>query len=158
MLRVNGLGPGAILDASELEAASVYISGRIEGGALLRISCPNGVVEVPAAVRGRSRLEIDAPDSSVRFIHPTTPETPGSRIDGGSSVFVTGRTVDLRGDVEGAGTSVAVTLTRNGSLRVAAVRAAAVVEYRVENSLEPDPPASAATVEPTATFRKHSGR
>jgi hypothetical protein len=158
MLRVNGLGPGAILDASELEAGSVYISGRIEGGALLRICCPDGVVEVPATVRGRSRLEIDAPGSSVRFIQPTTSETAGSRIDGGSNVIITGRTVDLRGDVEGAGTSVAVTLTRNGSLKVAAVRAAAVVEYRVENSLELDPPASAATVEPTATFRKHSVR
>jgi hypothetical protein len=158
MLRVNGLEPGAILDASELEAGSIYICGTIDGGSILRISCPDGVVEVPAAVRGRSRLDIHAPGSSVRFPHPTTSEQAGSRIDGGSTVVITGRTVELRGDVDGAGTSVKVVLTRNGSLKIAAVRGAAAVEYRTENPLAADPPASAAVVEPTATFKKSAGR
>jgi len=157
MLRVNGLESGAILDASKLEAGSIYVSGTIEGGSCLRIRCADGVVEVPASVSGRSRLEIDAPGSSVRFTHPTTSEKAGSRIDGGSTVVIIGRTVHLRGDVAGAGTVVRVALTRSGSLKVAAVRGTAVVEYRAVNQQSPDPPASAEVVEPGATFRIISG-
>lgn len=158
MLRVNGLGPGAVVDASALEAGSIYVGGTIEGGSILRLRCPDGVVEVPAAVRGPSRLEIDAPGSSVRFLHPSTADQPGSRIDGGAIVLITARSVDLRGDVAGADTSVRVTLTRNGSLKVAAVRGAAAVEYCSENRLVPEPAANAAVVEPGATFRKIGGR
>jgi hypothetical protein len=158
MLRVNGLGPGAVVDASDLEAGSIYVGGTIEGGSILRLRCPDGVVEVPAAVSGRARLEIDAPGSSVRFLHPSTPDKPGSRIDGGATVIITARSVDLRGDVAGADTSVRVALTRNGSLKVAAVRGAAAVEYCSENRLAPEPTANAATVEPSATFRKITGR
>jgi hypothetical protein len=46
---------------------------------------------------------------------------------------------------------VKVTLTRNGSLRAAAVRGAAVVEYRTD---DPKAPASAAIVAPMARFKK----
>lgn len=158
MLRVNGLGPGAVLDASALEVGSIYVSGKIEGGSILRLNCPEGVVEVPATVQGRSRLEIDAPGSSVRFLHPSGPDQPGSRIGGGSTVIITGRTVDLRGDVAGAETSVRVTLTRNGSLKVAAVRDAAVVEYSSETPQASEPAATAAVVELNAIFRKLTAR
>jgi len=158
MLRVNGLGPGAVLDASALEAGSIYVSGKIEGGSILRLNCPEGVVEVPATVQGRSRLEIDAPGSSVRFLHLSGPDEPGSRIDGGSTVIITGRTVDLRGDVAGAETSVRVTLTRNGSLKVAAVRDAAVVEYSCQAPQASESAATAAVVEPNAIFRKLTAR
>jgi hypothetical protein len=151
LLRINGLGAGAILDASGLEAGSIFVCGSIDGGSRLRINCPDGVVELPASVSERSRVEIHAPGSSVRFVYPTTPERPGSLIGGGASVAITARTVDLRGDVTGAGTRVKITLTRNGSLRAAAVRGAAVVEYRTD---DPKAPTSAAIVAPTATYKK----
>jgi hypothetical protein len=154
ILRANGVGQGGILDASELEAGSIYIDGKIESGAVLKLSCIDGVVEVPASVGGKSRVDIDAPGSSVRFSHPTTANKPGSLIDGGSTVTITARTVDLRGDVDGAGTKVRVTLTRNGWLRAAAVRGAATVEYKPENPKLPEPTASAEIIAPTATFRK----
>jgi hypothetical protein len=157
MLRVNGLSAGAVLDASGLEAGSIYVCGTIEERAHLKIHCPDGVVEVPAAVGGGSRVEIDAPGSSVRFVYPTTPDRPGSLIDGGAAVAITARTVDLRGDVAGAGTRVKVTLTRNGSLKAAAVRGTAAIEYGTENPQDREPPASAAVVDPTATFRRVGG-
>ena len=91
------------------------------------------------------------PGSSVRFVYPTTPEKPGSLIGGGASVEITARTVDLRGDVTGAGTRVKITLTRNGSIKAAAVKGSAVVEYRTN---DPKAPALAAIVVPTATFKK----
>lgn len=154
MLRVNGLGAGAILDASGLEAGSIYVCGTINGGSLLKLHCPDGVVEVPAAVGERSSVEIHAPGSSVRFVFPTTPDKSGSLINGGATVAITARTVDLRGDVTGAGTTVKVTLTRNGSLKAAAVRGTATIEYKTENPKDREPSASAATVAPTATFKK----
>jgi len=154
MLRVNGLGAGAILDASGLEAGSVYVCGTISGGSLLKINCPDGVVEVPAAVGELSRVEIHAPGSSIRFVYPTMPDKSGSLIDGGATVVMTARTVDLRGDVAGAGTKVKVTLTRNGSLKAAAVRGTATIEYRAENRESPEPRASAAILAPTAAFKK----
>lgn len=151
MLRINGLGAGAILDASALEAGSIYVCGSIDGGSRLRINCPEGVVEVPASVGERSRVEIHAPGSSVRFVYPTTPEKPGSLIGGGATVAIMARTVDLRGDVTGKGTTVKITLTRNGSVKAAAVRGSAVVEYQTD---DPNAPASAEVVAPTATFKK----
>jgi hypothetical protein len=154
MLRINGLGAGAILDASGLEAGSIYVCGTINGGSLLKLNCLDGVVEVPAAVGERSWLEIHAPGSSVRFVYPTTPDKSGSLINGGATVAITARTVDLRGDVTGAGTKVTVTLTRNGSLKAAAVRGTATIEYKTENPKDREPPATAATVAPTATFKK----
>ena len=154
MLRVTDLGSGSILDASGLDAGSIYISGRIDGGAILKLCALNGVVAIPASISGKSRVEIHAPGSEVRFSFPTTANGPGSRIDGGSRVTITGRTVDLRGDVDGTGTKVIVTLTRNGSLKVAAVRGMASVEYKAEDENAPGPTAAATLVAPTATFRK----
>ena len=153
MLRVTDLGGGSVLDASALEAGSIYVGGKIDGGSLLKLSALNGVVAIPASVSGKSRVEINAPGSEVRFSFPTTTSGPGSLIDGGSTVTITGRTVDLRGDVDGMGTKVIVKLTRNGSLKVAAVRGTASVEYRSEDSKAAAPPAAAAIVAPTATFR-----
>jgi hypothetical protein len=143
-----------VLDASDLEAGSIYVCGRIEEGSFVKLRCADGVVEVPAAVGGRSRLEIDAPGGRVRFVYPTAAGRSGSLIDGGATVVITARTVDLRGDVAGAGTRVSVTLTRNGSLQAAGIRDSAMVEYRAENATDREPPASAAVVDPSATFRK----
>ena len=154
MLRVNGLDGGALLDASALEAGSIYVGGKIDGRSVLKLSAVNGVIAIPASVSGKSRVEINAPGSEVRFPFPTTTDRPGSLIDGGSTVTITARTVDLRGDVDGVGTRVAVTLTRNGSLKVAAVRGTAAVEYKSADAKAPAPTASAFSVAPTATFRK----
>jgi uncharacterized Zn finger protein (UPF0148 family) len=154
MLRVSGLDAGAILDATGLDAGSVYVTGKIDGGSVLKINCPDGVVQVPAAVTGKSRVEINAQGGSVRFSFATAPNRAGSLIDGGSTVAITARTVDLRGDVDGADTKVTVTLTRNGSLKVAAVRGTAAVVYRAEDAKAPAPTATAGTVAPTATFKK----
>ena len=151
MLRVNGLEEGAVLDASGLEAGSVYVSGAVAGGSVLKINCPDGVVHFPAAVGGKSLVEINAPGGQVRFVFPTAPNRPGSLIDGGAAVTILARTVDLRGDVDGADTKVTVTLTRNGSLRVAAVRGTAAVEYKAEDEKAR---ATAEIVAPTATFKK----
>ena len=154
ILRIHDLRFGAEVDASGLDAGSVYIGGKIDGGSVLRVRSRDGVVDVPAAVGGQSHVEIDAPGGIVRFVHPTTDSKPGSAINGGSIVAITARMIDLRGDVAGTGTKVSATLTPNGSLKAAAVRGTAVLEYRRANPQEPAPAASAAVVDPNATFRK----
>jgi hypothetical protein len=105
-------------------------------------------------VSGRSRVEINAPGSEVRFPFPTSTERSGSRITGGSSVTIIGRTVDLRGDIDGIGTKVKVTLTRNGSLKVAAVSGTAAVEYRSADARATSLNVAVFSVAPTATLRR----
>lgn len=150
MLRVTGLEAGAILDASGLEAGSIYVGGKIDGGSILKLNAPESVVAFTASVLGRSQVDIHAPGGDVRFAIPTEPDRPGSLIDGGSNVTILARNTDLRGDVAGLETRVRVTLTKNGSLRVAAVRGAATVEYRGDERAR----VTADVVGPGASFRK----
>jgi hypothetical protein len=154
MLRVEGLDGGALLDATGLEAGSIYVEGKIDGRSVLKLAALDGVVAIPASVSGRSRVEINAPGCEVRFPFPTTDNRPGSQITGGSTVTIVGRTVDLRGDIDGLGTKVDVTLTRNGSLKVAAVRGTAAVEYRSANARATSLNVAVFSVAPTATFRR----
>lgn len=151
--RARGLDGGAVLDASGLEAAQVYIGGKIDNGSTLKVNAPNGTVTFAAAVGGKSKVEIAAPGGDVTFSAPTTPARPGSAIDGGSTVTVTARTTELRGDVNGSATRVFVSLPRNGSLKAVAVRGTATVEYRVADG-KGTPDVSAGFVSPAATFKK----
>ena len=152
-LRANGLDGGAVLDASKLEATHVYIGGKIDGASVLKVNAPNGKVTVAAAVLGKSSLEIVAPGGDVTFSAPTTPARLGSAIDGGSTVAITARATDLRGDINGSNTRVTVNLPRAGVLKVVAVRGTASVEYRVADG-KGTPDVSAAFVSPAATFQK----
>ena len=145
-LRVGDLDAGAVLDASGLQAESVFVGGKIDGGATLRVRSANGVVVVAGAVAGRSAVYIDAPGGEVKFTRG------GPAIDGGSTVTVAGRNVDLRGEVNGVETAVVVRIPGTGSLKVGAVRGIATVEYRVSG--EGVPEVVAGVVSPTAAFRR----
>jgi len=152
-LKATGLDAGALLDASGLEAAEIYIGGKIDGASVLKLNAPNGKVTFAASVIGKSSVEIIAPGGDVTFSAPTTPNRPGSTIDGGSTVAITARTAELRGDINGSNTKVTVNLPRIGSLKVVAIRGTAVVGYRVpEGKGMPD--VSAAFVSPAASFKK----
>lgn len=152
-LRASGLDGGAVLDASALHAANIYVTGRIDGRSSLKLNAPNGVVTVSATVTGKSTVEVAAPGGEVKFSAPTTATRPGSQIDGGAAVTLTARTIDLRGDVNGIDTKVSVNMPRTGTLRVAAIRGTATVEYRVpEGKGVLD--VSAVILAPTATFKK----
>jgi hypothetical protein len=145
-LRVNGLDAGAILDASALRADNVHVGGKIDGRSTLRVNAPDGVVRVLAPVGGKSEVRIDAPGGEVKFTRG------GDAIEGGSTVTITGRNVELRGDVNGIETKVAVNIPGTGSLKVADVRGIATVEYRVAGDGTPE--VTAGAVSPTAHFRR----
>jgi hypothetical protein len=152
-LRTAGLAAGAVVDASALEAANIYVGGRIEGGAVLKLYSPGGVVTVAAATVGKSTLEIMAPGGTVNFSSATSPSRPGSAIDAGSKVTITARAVELHGDINGVETKVRVNLPRTGSLKITAIRGIAIVEYHIADG-KGIPEVIAETVSPTATLKK----
>ncbi|MBA4063313.1 MAG: hypothetical protein C0501_06295 [Isosphaera sp.] len=152
-LTVYGMDAGDVVDASGLQAATVSVAGRVAGGSVLKVNAPGGAVMVHAQVGEKAVLDLHAPGGEVRTHYATTEAKPGSRIDGGAQVTITARTVDLKGDVNGVDTKVTVHLQPTGSLKVAAVRGTATVEYRVtEGKGKPD--VTAGFVAPTATFRR----
>ncbi|MFO0825544.1 MAG: hypothetical protein U0792_20890 [Gemmataceae bacterium] len=152
-LRVHGLDSGAVLDAAGLEAGQVYIGGKIDNGSTLKVNSPGGKVTFAAAVVGKSKVEINAPSGDVIFSVSTTPTRPGSAIDGGSTVAITARTADLKGDINGSNTKITVSLPRTGTLKIVAIRGTATVEYRVGDG-KGTPEISAAFVSPAASFKK----
>ncbi len=153
-LRVHGLDAGAMLDASDLEAATIIVTGKIDGRSTLKLKAPNGAVNLSAKVDGRSDVTINAPGGDVVFTGQTTPTRDGSKIDNGSTVTITARTVVFKGDIAGTDTRVSVTLTRNALLRVGAVTGKAVVEYKSLVAGWAVVDVSVGSVAPTATFRK----
>ena len=152
-LRVTGLDAGSILDASGLKASIITVTGTIDNHSVLKLSAPSGTVHVASKIDGRSNVEVSAPDGEVKFLVSTTPDRDGSKIDNGSTVAVTGRTVEFRGDISGADTRVTVTLTRNARLKVATVNGQATVEYKAPaGGAAPD--VTVGPVAATAKFRK----
>ena len=149
-LRIHGLDAGSILDASELEVATVIVTGRIDGRSTLKLKVPNGAVNVSAKVDGHSIVQIDAPGGDVTFV--SKKDMP--KIDNGSTVAVTAKKVEFRGDITGADTRVAVTITRGGFLEIEAVRGQAVVEYKSLVGEGAPPTVRIGSVAATATVRK----
>jgi len=155
-LRVNGLGGSSILDASSLETATVFIDGTIDGSSILKLRSHNGVVAVAAHITGKSQVEINAAGGSVRFLPPPANGQGSAQIKGGALVTISARTVDIRGDVDGADTKVGATLPPGGVLKVAAVRGTATVEYSAEPAGGIAPDVTVGSVAPTAILKKRN--
>ncbi len=153
-LKVSVLDEGAILDAAGLEAATVYVSGKIDNRSTLKLNAPGGTVHVGGKVEGKSVVEINAPGGEVKFLYVTTGTKEGSKIDTGSTVSITARVVEFKGDISGDGTKVSVVLTRNGWLKVASVSGKATAEYKSQAAGWSPPDVTVGPVAPTATFRK----
>lgn len=145
-LRVSSLMAGGILDATALEVSSVSVS-KVDGGSVLKLNAPRGQVYFTSKVSGGSRVEVFAPDGEVRF--SALPSKNGQSIDGGASVTVTARLIDLKGEITGADTKAAFALSKSGTLKVLGVGGTAVVEYRGAR-----PEVTVGEVAPTATFRQ----
>jgi hypothetical protein len=154
MLRVSVLDNGATLDASELEASVVTISSKIDIGSTLKVRVPNGTVHVSGKIDNKSHVEINAPAGDVKFMVTTTSARDGSKIDNGSTVAITARTVEFKGDISGADTKVSVTLTRNAWLKFTAITGKATLEYKSQMAGWSPPDVVVGTVARTATFRK----
>ncbi len=153
-LKVYMLDAGAILDASGLEVGTVTISGKIDNRSMIKLYAPNGTVHITGKVDNKSVVEINAPGGEVKFTALTIGTKEGSKIDNGSTVAITARVVEFKGDINGTDTKVAVTLTRNAWLKVASVSGKAAVEYKPQAAGWSPPDVIVGTVAPTATFRE----
>jgi hypothetical protein len=153
-LRVHGLDAGAVLDASDLDAAVITVTGRIDNGAKLKLNALNGTVHISGKIDNKSEVTITAPGGEVKFMVATTPTRDGSKIDNGSTVAVTARVIEFKGDITGTDTRVSIVLTRNAWLKVAQVNGRAVVEYKSQVAAWSPPDVIVGPVAPGATFRK----
>ncbi|AMV25992.1 hypothetical protein VT84_16455 [Gemmata sp. SH-PL17] len=150
--RAPALNGGIVLDASGLEATGITIAGKIEGGATLKLSAPNGTVQVTGRIESGAVVDIRAPGGEVNFTFVSGGAKEGAKIDSGAMVTVAARLVDFKSEITGEGTKVSVALSRNGWLKVATISGAAAVEYTTPPGSRPDIVVGA--VAPTATFRK----
>ncbi|MCS7022278.1 MAG: polymer-forming cytoskeletal protein [Gemmataceae bacterium] len=155
-LRLPRIPPHFQLDARQLTARSITLSGpRIES-ARLHLAAPEGVVACRTDLGRDAYLCIDAPGGTVRFgaINPWQPST--LVIEQGAKVFVRARHVHIDGTVQGDRTHVQVECTPPARLRVHTVRLGAHVEYRKAPTPNDGPiDAHAITLDPSAVFRRH---
>jgi hypothetical protein len=154
VLRVPGLESGAVLDASELEAAEVIVAGKIDGGSRLWVKAPNGRVTFQGRIDSRATVDVQAPGGTVTFANPTTVARDGSKIDGGAVAEVTARVVEFHGRITGDGTRVVVSLTAGGRLAFAEIDGLARLEYRKADPDDPDPAVSWGTVRAPAVVAR----
>lgn len=138
-LHVRGLDAGAILDCSELEAREVIVSGKIDGGSKLWLKAPDGTVTFLAKVDGRSTVGVYAPGGTVTFVNRTDEKQEGSKVDGGSTLDITAKLIQMHGRIHGPGTKVEATLTAGGVLSFAEIGGSARLEYGNADPYDPEP-------------------
>jgi hypothetical protein len=108
----------------------------VDGGSVLRLKSDGGTVSFRRGIRGGSVVELDAPKGYVAFGGGTGAKA-GPAVGGGSRVTVRAKSVEFGGPVTGAGTEVAITFERGGSLRLNAVTDGALVRYRPGHRADP---------------------
>jgi hypothetical protein len=153
-LFIEGLDTRSTLDASGLQAKEIIVSGKIDGRSTVRLNAPGGRIEVHGKTEGDSRVEIVATGGTIVFSDPATPQSPGSKIDGNAQVFLTAKTVDLRGILNGTETRVVVTLTDGGTLRFKEIAGAALLCYRKNAPGDPAPRIEAGVIQGAAQLIK----
>jgi hypothetical protein len=151
-LKVQSVDGGSTLDASELEAKEIVVTGSISGRSTVLLHAPGGSVKVLEAINGESIVEVRAPGGRVTVGKPAA--RSGAIINGESQVGITGRVVTLLGGLNGTFTHVTVTLSRGGRLEAGAINGRSRLDYRLENRGDPAPFVQAGPVQPGATLRR----
>jgi len=134
-LYVEGLDGGAELDATGLANDGLYVTGLLDGGAVLKAKTDGPTVSFKYGVRGGSVVEVDAPKAAAAFA-TYAPKT-GPAVGGGSRVTLRAKSVSVALPVDGAGTVLDVTFSRGGALKLDAVTGGALVRYRPEHRADP---------------------
>ena len=146
-LRVSSMDGSAMLDASELDADEIIVTGPIDGGTSLRLSAPQGRVALTGIVAGGTKVEIQAGDGVV--VLGTDAQ---NSIFGGAHLNITTRELNLQGAASG-GAEIAVNFTKGGSLRFAQLNEGAHVVFQKQNASDPDPRIEAGTITGGASVR-----
>ena len=131
-LYVRGVDGLATLDASELEAKRIFVTGPINGNSTVALNARNGLVDLKKQVDGNSTLRIEAPGGKVVF-------DKGTNINGSSHVTITATEVGLPGYLDGPETLVDVLLTDGGVLTFGDVKGGSRIHYKNAAAGDPDP-------------------
>ncbi len=151
---VSGLENGRTLDASGLVAEKVTVTGLIDGGSVLTVYAPKGVVSIGGPVTGGASVTALVPGGEFLFSRPHYGDRTVPSLKGDARVTVTAKLVDFRGEVEGKGTRVLATLADGGTLKLYGVRDTAVVEYRKSKPGDGAPNIDVRQRDPGATVRR----
>lgn len=131
-LRIGSVNGKATIDASGLEADEVFITGDLDGDAVVKVNAPGGTVTVGGFVAGRARLTGAAPGGTVLV------SEGADRLNGEAAVTVTARRVEVKSGMTGTA-RLLVTLTAGGSLKLATLDRNATVVYKKAAAADPDP-------------------
>ncbi len=142
-LRIEGLNGGSALDASELKADEIELTGNVNAGAQVRLNAPGGTVRIPD-INGDSWVQIDAPDGKVTVGH----------VNGQANVTITAKEVEFRESITGPGSRVAVTLSRAGWLKYKEIQGGARVSLKKSSPRDPEPRIEAGKVRDGSEFRR----
>jgi hypothetical protein len=132
-LNVGAARDTAKLDASQLEADEIIITGPIAGTAAILVSAAEGKVELRGAMGDQTKLSIKAPDGRVCL---GTVALGAGDINGAAAVDVIAHDVDIRSRITG-GATVTITLTKGGRLRFSQVDGGGKLFYRKADPKDP---------------------
>jgi hypothetical protein len=129
-LQIGSLHGEAILDASKLDVQEIEIGGDVHGNTRVILNAPNGNVVIKGFVVGSAKITVVAPGGTV-----TIPANSG-RLDGGSEVTITAKTLNMNGVMLG-GARLNATFTTGGSLKVASMEGGATLKYKKAAASDP---------------------
>jgi hypothetical protein len=133
-LTLHGANVNAVIDASELRAQEVILTGAVDGGSRVKLWAPEGTVLINGAIRGRSHVEIQAPGGKV-VVKGNAPPI----INGESRLSIVARDVELLGEINGPKSFIEVTLTKAGSLKFTQLLGTARLHYGKQHGSDPEP-------------------
>lgn len=132
VLRIGSINGAAVIDASELAANEVVVSGDLNGTSTVKLNAPGGKITLGGLVIGQSHLVASAAGGDVGLV------AKSGRFGGSAQVAITARRVVIDGLVN-EGVQVGVTLTSGGYLRVAVMDGGARLTGKKAAATEPEP-------------------
>lgn len=154
-LRIPHLPPHAELDARELTAGSIYVGGERLEMVQMHLHAPQGVVAFRTVVGQGAKLHVDAPGGMVRFALANPWQQLPVLIHRGAQVHIRARQLRVDGAIRDPQTQLHIDCTASARLWIEAVQQGAQVLYRsTAEGKKARIDARAATVDPSATFRR----
>lgn len=140
--------PGVTIDASQLVAEEISISGPVMSRTVLKLNAPKGHVMFSGYVSGQSTVEVMATDGTVYF------SSSGTNIGDGAKLVINTARLRCKGDITGNSTHLDVTLANGGSISAKSVLGAVRLDYRKTNPEDVRPILDIGTIDRKATIQR----
>ncbi len=147
-LKIRDLNEGSLLDASALEAREIVLDGAVNSSSTVKLHAFKGTVEIHGEINDRAQIEIAAPAGKVVF-----KARGDSVINSNAKVTILAKDVEFAGAINGPQTQLDITLTKDGSLKVARLNGGVRCHYRKADATDPDPRIDMGQVDARADFR-----